>query len=97
MRKIVVAVVTFVFAMSLFSLAFAGEKVKQSGTIKSIDKGMVVFCPAGTKDEIKIKAEEADVKGFKAGDKVKIQYEKGETNVLNRMAPERKVTVPVGC
>lgn len=97
MKKIVGLVAVFMFAVSLFSVAFAAEKVKQSGTIKSIDKGVIVFCPAGTKDEIKIKAEAADVKGLKAGDKVKIQYEKGETNVLSRVQPERTVKVPVGC
>ncbi len=102
MKKVLIAVSAFLFAVSLFgvgTVSFAGEKVKEKGTIKSMDveKGEIVFCPEGTKDEIPIKIDPADLKGIEAGDSVMVQYEKGDVNEATRIKKERKITVPVGC
>lgn len=102
MKKVLIAVSAFLFAISLFSagtVAFAGEKVKEKGTIKSMDtaKGEIMFCPAGTTDEIPIKVDPADLKGIEAGDSVMVQYEKGEVNTASRIKKEKKIVVPVGC
>jgi hypothetical protein len=101
MKRMVIAVAAFLFTLSLAAVgvSYAGETVKEKGTIKAIDvkKGEIVFCPAGTKDEVPIKVGADDIKGLAAGDSVTVQYEKGDTNVAERVKKERKMKVPVGC
>jgi len=102
MKKALLLVSAFVFAVSLLgvgTVSFAGDKVKETGTLKSMDakKGEMVFCPKGTKDEIAMKADPAEIKDLSAGDSVMVEYEKGDVNTVIRIKKQRKITVPVGC
>jgi hypothetical protein len=102
MKKALLLVSALLFAVSLLSIgttSFAGDKVKETGTMKSMDAktGDMVFCPKGTKDEVSMKADPADIKGLKAGDKVMVEYEKGKVNTVIRIKKSRTIVVPTGC
>lgn len=102
MKKVVLAVAAFVFALSLLSvgtIATAGDSVKANGKIVSMDaaKGEMVFCAEGTKDNVTIKMDSAELKKFKAGDAVMVQYKPGTPNMGERMKKARSATMPVGC
>ena len=92
MRKSLLTLLGVVFMVSMLSVAVAfAEEVKAEGTVKAMDPAK------GTKDELVIKATPADVKGIKAGQKVKITFDKGKENVAKRIIPAREVAVPKGC
>jgi len=102
MKKALLLVSAFLFAVSLLgvgTVSFAGDTVKQTGKIVSMDaaKGDMVFCPKGTKDEIPMKADASELKGLKAGDAIMVQYETGDVNTVTRIKKQRTITVPVGC
>lgn len=100
MKRMLLAMVSVFFVVSMFAVGVAcAEEVKAKGTLKSVDaaKGMVVFCPEGTKDEVSIKVTADDVKGMKDGEKVTITYDKGKENVAKKIKKARDVKVPVGC
>ena len=96
MRKIVLAVVTLLFAFSVAGVALAAD-TKAMGTIKSVDaaKGTMVFCPSGTKEDITMKVDKEMAKTVKAGDKVNIEYSADKT--IKTMRKARGGKVPVGC
>ncbi len=77
MKKAAVVLAVLVLVVALCSFAFAAET--KMGTIKSVDakKHTVVFCPEGTKTDMKLKAGKGvDLSTVKAGDKVEASIDK---------------------
>ena len=96
MKKVLFSLMAALFVCSIVvSGAFAAE-TKSQGTLKAIDsaKGTVVFCPAGTTKDINLKASSDVMKGYKAGQKVILIYDKGQVKQI-RMGINKPV--PVGC
>jgi hypothetical protein len=80
--------------------AATDTEVQVRGMVKAIDldKGEVVFCPDGTTDEVLIKAGNAGFDGIKAGDRIRIAYERGEPNIAVKVARQRKIeNLPKPC
>lgn len=71
---------------------------KAIGVVESIDmsKGILVIKKSHSGDRLSLEVESGKLDGLKVGDKVKVQYHKGEKNVafyLRKMAPK----IDVGC
>jgi len=113
MKRILISLMAVFFVMSLVSVGFAADKkadkkapaaaaeeVKAKGKVKSVDeaKGELVFCAAGTKEDVTIKADKDMLKGVKANSMVNIVYEKGAAgNTAKKITKDRGAKVPVGC
>jgi hypothetical protein len=96
MKKFFSLLIVSLFVVSFVATAAFAAAETKSGTIKSVDaaKGTMVFCPAGTKDEITLKADKATMGSFKAKDKVKVTMDAG---VASKIVKDRGAKVPVGC
>jgi hypothetical protein len=106
MKKIAVVAAAVVLVVALASMAFAADM--KMGTIKSVDakKGTVVFCPEGTKTDMKLKADKSvDLSTVKAGDKVEASIDKHMLTGLKAApaaapaaaAPAAKPKASMGC
>jgi len=99
MRKLLTSILVVCFAL-VFTVSFAfAEEVKAAGTLKAVDaaKGTVVVTVA--KEDVTIKATKDQVGTLKAGDKVKVTYDKGakENTAKGKITKDRGAKVPAGC
>lgn len=97
-KRMITLIMVLAFALSLAGIAYAGENMK--GTIKGIDaeNRTIVFCPAGTTDDITMSvADTVDLSKFKVDSKVKI-YVEGEkgSQMIKGMKPDKRKVI-VGC
>lgn len=106
MKKVIAVLAMVILVVALGSLAFAAEA--KMGTIKSVDAktGTVVFCPEGTKTDMKLKAGKGvDLSAVKAGDKVEASIEKHMLTGVKAApaaaapaeAPKPAPKAPTGC
>ncbi|UCG78892.1 MAG: hypothetical protein JSV21_03425 [Nitrospirota bacterium] len=93
MKHFFIVVLTALISIS-FAAAAIGAEMKE-GTIKGIDmeKGTIVFCPAGTKDEMTMEvAGTVNLKKFKTDMKVKaFVEEKDGKMIVKGLKPSKRV------
>ena len=99
MRKFLQLMILSLFIVSFIATAAFAVDLTKTGTLKSIDtkKGTIVFCPDGTKDEIKLKASKKMLKGLQGNEKVSITYDAGKAKSITKVKTRSGVKVPVGC
>lgn len=96
MRKFFSLLIVSLFVVSFVATAAFAAAETKAGTIKSVDaaKGTIVFCPAGTKEDVTLKASKEVMGSFKAKDKVKVTMDAG---TASKIVKDRGAKVPVGC
>ncbi len=93
MRKAASILVTFVFALSLTTSAFAAAK-EMKGTIRGVDEGAgtVTFCPEGTTaDHVMKVAKDVDIKKLKPNTKVEISVENNEVTKVKQISKKAPI------
>ncbi len=96
-------VLLMLFGLSSAQMATAGVTVMEcTGTVKSVDatKTEVAFLPAGATDAVRIKVDASWARELKAGDIIKVTYEKKEVNTATSVQKLRagfKLPIPPSC
>jgi hypothetical protein len=78
--------------------ADSSAELRALGTVDSVDiaKGVLVIKKNGSDDTLSIQAKADQLKDIKKGDKVKVQYTKGDKNVATHIR-RMVVMIPTGC
>ncbi len=95
MKKVAYVLASLLLIVSLASFGFGAES--QKGTIKGVDAGTgtITFCPEGTNQDVKLKADKSlDLTRIKPDTKAEITVDKDTVKDVKEL---KKPKAAVGC